>query len=249
MNGVAVILLVISLAILLAGILALFYLIKKFKRSVITKGDLKSHSTESAKRLGFTLWPVILLKTDSIGVIANTIPFLRIILINITALEKLNKNEQFAAIDHEKGHMKKLKEDFFIYFYLISPVPFITYSILLPISNFKSWLATIPLFFIFLIIRFFKLDYVINLKIKSELGADRISAELGNSETLISGLKKAEKYIKEISPPKILVLLSNVYFAKRPFYPSIDERIKKLEEFSQKQSNLERHLSTKSSVV
>ncbi len=161
MNGAAVILLVISLA----GILTLFYLIKKFKRSIISKGDLKSHSTESAKSLGFTLWPVILLKTDSNEIIANTIPFLRIIII-------------------------------------------------------------------FLIIRFFKLDYVINLKIKSELRADRISAELGSSEALISALKKMEKYIKELPQSKGLVLLSNVYFAEQPFYPSIDDRIKKLDEFS-----------------
>ncbi len=227
MNGVALILLVITLL----GILALFYLIKKFKRCVINKGDLKTHSTESAKSLGFTSWPVILLKTDSNGIIANTIPFLRIILINITALEKMNTNEQFASIDHEMGHIKKLKEDWLIYFYLISPMPFIGYSIFLPIVNFKFWLATIPLFFIFLIIRFFKLDYVIGLKRKSEFEADRISAELGNTKSLISTLKKIGKNIRTENK------FYWIYFSNRPFYPSIEERIKKLEEISFKASS------------
>jgi len=91
---------------------------------------------------------------------------------------------------------------------------------------------TIP--FLFLILRVFKLDYMINLKIKSEFEADKISAELGNAKALISALQK-KKADREQSYSRILDFILRLYttilFSNHLIYPSTSERIKKLEEF------------------
>ena len=74
------------------------------------------------------------------------------------------------------------------------------------------------------------MDSIISLKIKSEFGADRISAELGNAKALISALQK-KKADKEQSYSRILDFILRFYFSNHLIHPPTDERIKKLEGF------------------
>lgn len=199
------------------------------KSGRINKADLKSHLKESAKKLGFRIRPHLFV-CGSNEINARTPTCFRIIFISKGALEKLDKEEQFAILDHEFGHIKRWKEDTALLFYLILPL----LSIMSLFIGLKYMYWGIPLYssilflFLFLILRFFKLDYLIDLKIKSEFGADRISAELGNAKTLISALKKADK---EQSYSRGLNFIFRFYFSNRRIYPSTDERIKKLEKF------------------
>ena len=207
----------------------------------INKKDLNAHLKESAKKLGFRIWRPFLLILNSTEINAGIFYFG--IFITKGALEKLDKEEQFAILDHEFGHIKRWKEDLFLIFYCLLPLPFIVYSVfdlLLPFLLFrclileKVLIYTIPFLFLFLILRFFKLDYMINLKIKSEFEADKISAELGNAKALISTLQK-KKADKEQSYSRIsdfiLRLIPRFYFSNHLIHPSTDERIKKLKEF------------------
>lgn len=202
----------------------------------INKKALKSHLKESAKKLGFRIRPHLFIYGAN-EINARTPTCFRLIFISKGALEKLDKEEQFAILDHEFGHIKRWKEDLFLIFYCLLPLPFIVYSLfdlLFPFLLFrclileKVFICTIPFLFLFLMLRFFKLDYLIDLKIKSEFGADRISAELGNAKKLISALKKADK---EQSYSRVLNFIFRFYFSNRRIYPSTDERIKKLEKF------------------
>lgn len=239
MIEVAVILLIISL--IGVTVLALFclMLMKIFKITVIKKGDIKTHFNESKKKL--KIWhPVLLLRIASDEINANTIFFG--VIIHSIVIEKLNKDEQFAIIDHELGHIKRWG-DWFLLIYFVAPVVFIAYSIDIVMFNFplKQWLGTLLLFVIFLILRFFKPDYVPDLKMKSEFEADRISAELGNAKALISALNKMEEHAKKQPLSGIQKHIGNfinfiitVYLANRPTHPSTKERIKKLEDFSLK---------------
>jgi len=206
----------------------------------INKKDLNAHLKESAKKLGFRIWRPYLLKLNSTKINAGIFYFG--IFITKGALEKLDKEEQFAILDHEFGHIKRWKEDIFLIIYCLLPLPFIVYSIFDLLLHFllfrclilEKVLITIPFLFLFLILRFFKLDYMINLKIKSEFEADKISAELGNAKALISVLQK-KKADKEQSYSRfldfILRLIPRFYFSNHLIHPPIDERIKKLEEF------------------
>ena len=201
----------------------------------INKKDLKSHLKESAKKLGFRIRPHLFIYGSN-EINARTPTCFRLIFISKGALEKLDKEEQFAILDHEFGHIKRWKEDLFLIIYCLLPLPFIVYSLsdlLFPFLLFRGFILErvfmcTPFLFLFLILRFFKLDYLTSLKIKSEFEADRISAELGNAKALISTLKKADK---EQSYSRILNFIFRFYFSNSRIYPSTDERIKKLEKF------------------
>lgn len=200
------------------------------KSDRFNKKDLNAHLKESAKKLGFMIWRPYLLILNSTVINAGTFYFG--ILITKGALEKLNKEEQFAILDHELGHIKRWKEDIFFLFYVASPfIPFIVCFIWVLLCRqvyLKAWLIIAILFlFLFLILRFSKLDSIISLKRISEFGADRISAELGSAKALISALQKK----KADNEQSYLRILDCIYFSNRPIYPSTSERIKKLEEF------------------
>ncbi len=211
----------------------------------INKGDLKSHFKESKKKLRIR-HPVLLLKISN-EIYACT--FFLGVIISSRVIEKLNKEEQFAIIDHELGHIKRWTADLFLIFYVLSPIPLIgsiigdiILDILFKFTNLNvlnSW--ELFLFLIFLILRFFGLDLMVKLKVKSEFEADRISAELGNAKALVSALKKMEENAKKQPPSGIQKHIGNfinfvitVYLANRPTHPSTEERIKKLEDFSLK---------------
>ena len=196
---------------------------KKDEKAMIR--DLKSHLNESAKKLGFMIRPrlfrlPLILSPNEID--ART--FYLGIFISKGALEKLDKEGQFAILDHELGHITGWKEDVFLIFYFLLPL------IALGCTYFgKHFLYALPFIFLFAILRSPKLvDYMANLKIKSELGADRITAELGNTKALISVLKKENK---EQSYSWVSKFIFKFYFSNCPSYPSLAERIKKLEEF------------------
>lgn len=198
--------------------------------NIIRSGELKLHLTDSAKKLGFTIMP-ILINTDSNGIIANTPSFVRIILVNTSAIEKMEKKEQFAILDHELGHIKWWKKLLIFLLYFISPFT----VILLPIP--KMWPYAIPFLILFVIFRFSKLGYIVNIKYNAELMADKTSAELGNSEAMISILRRTENYNQEQTFPRIknfIYWFNWFYFSNRSSHPSISERIKNLEEISTK---------------
>jgi len=115
------------------------------KINVIRNGELKLHLNESAKKLGYRLFhPALIMITSNI---INSYTNYFGVCITTTAIEKLEKREQFAILDHELGHIKWWKKDLFFVFYVVSPVPFIVYLVFL---DFKILPYTIPFFIFFL---------------------------------------------------------------------------------------------------
>ncbi|MCZ7357588.1 MAG: M48 family metalloprotease [Candidatus Methanoperedens sp.] len=206
--------------------------------SLINKGDLKSHFNKSKKKLGIR-HPVLLLKIASDEMNAGAF-FFGVIIYSIV-LEKLNKDEQFAFLDHELGHIKRWK-DLFLIIYFLMPLTLLVLGVFIvlnllfyfKIRFLEIWL---PLLFTFLVLRFSLLNHMINLKIKSEYGADKISVGLGNAKALISALKKVKECAKNQPFSRFQELINVIYFANRPTHPSIEERIIRLEEFSFKASS------------
>ena len=79
------------------------------------------------------------------------------------------------------------------------------------------------------------LDYIVNIKLNAEFAADKTSAELGNSDGLISSLTKIENYDHKKSSKVVLILIKFIYwfyFSNRNFYPLTSERIKKINEYT-----------------
>ena len=179
--------------------------------NLIGSGELKSHLNESKKKLKLKLLPVFFFSVNSN--VINAGMFYLGLYMNTATIKMLNKDEQFAVLDHELGHIICWKNDLILLLYLASP-PFI-----------------IP----FLILRFFMLDYIVNMKINSEFAADKTSTYLGNSHGLISSLTKIENYNHKKSS-KIMLIIENFifwfYFSNRSFYPSTSERIKKIKEYT-----------------
>lgn len=209
--------------------------------NLINRGDLKSHFNESKRKLRLR-HPILLLKMISDEM--NAFQFLFGVIIPSIVLEKFTKEEQFAIIDHELGHIKRWR-DMFLVFYFVAPLVFLAY-ILVVIFNMGiyfphliwiawPWISTLS-FVIFLILRFLFLNYILHQKKESEFRADRISGELGNAKALISVLKKMEEYDRKQPSPRIEkhvgTLIATIYLAKRFTHPSTEERIRKLEELS-----------------
>ena len=179
--------------------------------NLIRSGELKSHLIESKKKLKLRFLPLFFFSITSNAINAGM--FYLGIYMNTATIEILNKDEQFAVLDHELGHIICWKNDLILLLYLASPVVFI----------------------LFLILRIFMLDYIVNIKINAEFAADKTSAELGNSHGLISSLTKIENYDHKKSS-KIMLIIENFifwfYFSNRSFYPSTSERIKKINEYT-----------------
>ena len=198
--------------------------------NLIRNGELKSHLIESKKKLKFRLLPIFFFSITSNAINAGM--FYLGIYMNTATIQTLNKNEQFAVLDHELGHIKWLKSDLILLFYLISPIFFIVYLLC---RDYVMCLYTLPFFILFLIIRIFMLDHVVNMKLNAEFAADKTSAELGNSHGLISSLTKIENYDHKKSS-KIMCIIEKFifwfYFSNRSFYPSTSERIKKINEYT-----------------
>ena len=198
--------------------------------NLIRSGELKSHLIESKKKLKLRLLPLFLFSMTSNAITAGTFYFG--VYVSTSLIEKLNKDEQFAVLDHELGHIRWLKNDLILLLYFTAPILFIDYLLF---RNYTMCLYTLPFFILFLILRIFMLDYIVNIKINAEFAADKTSAELGNSHGLISSLTKIEKYDHKKSS-KIMLIIENFifwfYFSNRSFYPSTSERIKKINEYT-----------------
>ncbi|MDD5472662.1 MAG: M48 family metalloprotease [Candidatus Methanoperedens sp.] len=141
---------------------------------------------------------------------------------------------------HELGHIKRWKDliliiYFLLPFTLVAPSVFIVLNLLF-YFKIRFLGILLPLLFTFLLLRFFLLDQMIELKMKSEFEADRISAELGTAKALISALKKTEEYAKKQPISRIQGqignLIATIYWAKHPSHPSTEERIKNIEDIS-----------------
>lgn len=200
------------------------------KINVIRSGELKSHLSESKKKLKLRLLPLFLFSITSNAITAGTFYFG--VYVSTSAIKKLNKDEQFAVLDHELGHIRWLKSDLVLLFYFTSPVFFINYLLF---RDYMMCLYTLPFFILFLILRFFMLEHIVNRKLNSEFIADKTSAELGNSHVLISALTKIENCNQKNSSKIVLIIIKFIYwfyFSNRSFYPSTSERIKKINEYT-----------------
>ena len=179
--------------------------------NLIRSGELKSHFNESKKKLKLRFLPLFLFSTSSNEINARTLYLA--VCISTATIKILNKDEQFAILDHELGHVKCWKSDLILLLYLASTV------------------FIVP----FLILRFFRLDYIVNIKRNAEFAADKISVELGNSQGLISLMTKKENDDHKKSS-NILNIIENFvfrfYFSNRSCYPSTSERIKKINEYT-----------------
>lgn len=192
--------------------------------------ELKSHLIESKKKLKLRFLPFFFFSKTSNAINAGM--FYLGIYMNTATIEILNKDEQFAVLDHELGHIKCWKSDLTLLLYLASPIFFIAYLLS---RNYIICLYILPFFILFLILRIFMLDYIVNMKLNAEFAADKISAELGNSHGLISSLTKIENYDHKKSSKIVLIIIKFIYwfyFSNRSFYPSISERIKKVREYT-----------------
>lgn len=179
--------------------------------NLIRSGELKSHFIESKKKLKLRFLPIFLFSTSSNEINARTSYFA--VFVSKATIKMLNKDEQFAILDHELGHVKCWKSDLILFLYLISTV------------------FIVP----FLILRFFRLDYIVNIKKNAEFAADKISVELGNSQGLISLMTKKENDNHKKSSKFVLIIenfICRFYFSDRDFYPSISERIKRINEYT-----------------
>ena len=198
--------------------------------NLIRSEELKSHFIESKKKLKLRFLPLFFFSITSNAINAGM--FYLGIYMNTATIEILNKDEQFAVLDHELGHIRYLKNDLIFLLYLALPLLFI------PSFLFRQYimcLYTLPFFILFLILRIFMLDYIVNMKINTEFAADKTSAELGNSHGLISSFTKIENHDHKKSS-KIMLIIENFifwfYFSNRSFYPSTSERIKKIKEYT-----------------
>ena len=179
--------------------------------NLIRSGELKSHFIESKKKLKLRFLPLFLFNIASNEINARTLYLA--VCISTATIKLLNKDEQFAVLDHELGHVKCWKNDLILLLYLASP------AFIIP----------------FLILRFFMLDYIVNIKKNAEFAADKISVELGNSQGLISLMTKKENDNHKKSSKFVLIIenfICRFYFSDRDFYPSISERIKRINEYT-----------------
>ena len=198
--------------------------------NLIRSGELKSHFIESKKKLKLRLLPLFLFSMTSNAITAGTFYFG--VYVSTSLIEKLNKDEQFAVLDHELGHIRWLKNDLILLLYFTAPILFIDYLLF---RNYTMCLYTLPFFILFLILRIFMLDYIVNIKINAEFAADKTSAELGNSHGLISSLTKIDNYDHKKFSKIVLTIIKFIYwfyFSNRSFYPSIRERIEKINEYA-----------------
>ena len=199
------------------------------KINLIRSEELRSHLIESKKKLKLRFLPIFFFSITSNAINAATFYFG--VYITTATIQMLNKDEQFAVLDHELGHIRCWKNDFILLFYLISPIFFINYLLF---REYVMCLYTFPFFILFLILRIFMLEHVVNMKLNAEFAADKTSAELGNSHGLISALTKIENYDHKKSSKIVLMifkLIFWIYFSNRFFYPSTSERINKINEY------------------
>ena len=198
--------------------------------NLIRSEELKSHFIESKKKLKLRFLPLFFFSITSNAINAGM--FYLGIYMNTATIEILNKDEQFAVLDHELGHIRYLKNDLIFLLYLALPLLFIPSFLF---RQYMMCLYTLPFFILFLILRIFMLDYIVNIKINAEFAADKTSAELGNSHGLISSLTKIDNYDHKKFSKIVLTIIKFIYwfyFSNRSFYPSIRERIEKINEYA-----------------
>ena len=195
--------------------------------------SLEEHISESSGILGLRSIPHIVVEKRGPP---NARTNLSKILITTSALDIFTEEEQFAIIDHELGHISNKYKDWIFYAYLM--LPFIAFMMLMWIGlSVLPVLSTMVLLFsllLFVILRFPLNQRIIKLKRRSEFEADRISAKLGNKGALISALLKLKPLLNENEGARgsyhsIVQLIFRFYFSKNNVYPSIEERIERLE--------------------
>lgn len=198
------------------------------KINVIRSGELKSHLSESKNKLKLKILPIILMMNHS-KIPAGT--FYLGIYVSTETIEKLNINEQFAVLDHELGHIVSWKNDLIFLLYIISPVLFTVIFLCFLYTRYIMCLYTLlPFIILFLILRFCMLNKIVSISHDSEFMADKISAELGNSDALISALIKIEKsHSSNVS--KIVDIVRWFYISNHPLHPLTSERIKKVRKY------------------
>lgn len=197
--------------------------------------DLKLHLSESKKKLKLRLLPLFFFSVTSNAIAAGTFYFG--VCVTTTAIQKLNENEQFAVLDHELGHIVSWKNELIYFLYIISlPILFIVLFVcFLYTRSIMCLYILLPFITLFLIFRICFLKKIVGYSHDSEFMADKISAELGNSDALISALIKIEKHYQEKphlnSISKIFDIVRWFYISNHPPHPLTSERIKKVKEY------------------
>ena len=212
------------------------------KQDKINIEYLQSHTNKSALILGMHPPSIKVKHSDKLD--AHAYGLFKKIIITTTVLNVLNTNEQFAILDHELGHLKRWKRESIILFYLALPVatPVLTFIIVitksLSVFPFPWYYAMLPFLF-FLTIIILKFDYIWNIKREMEFEADSTSVKLKNTKALIYALKKINEFDERHKKPWGYLILNfyiDACFLWKPHNPSIDERIKKLEDFHNRES-------------
>jgi Zn-dependent protease with chaperone function len=196
---------------------------------------LNDHISNSSKRLGLKVVPKLSIENKSYPNARTN--FYRIC-ITRSILELLTKEEQYAVIDHELGHIKNKFLDAPLLIYILLPfLPFIMYALNLTFhSALFSPIEMVLSFLLFGLFRFPFNQEIIDAKKKSEFAADKVSAKLGNKHTLQSALLKVGSQLEMNKMPKdryyyFTFTVFKLYFSKLDPYPTIEDRVEKLESY------------------
>lgn len=208
------------------------------KQDEINIEYLRSHTNKLALILGMHPPSIKVKHSDKFD--AHVCGLFKKIIITTTLLNVLNTNEQFAILEHESGHLKRWKKEAIVPFYLALPIITLAFVMMESLSIFPApWYYAMLPFSFFLTIIILKFDYIWNIKRKMEFEADSTSAKLKNTKALICALKKMEEFDEMHKKPWVYTIINfyiDACFLWKSHNPSIDERIKKLEDVHYRKS-------------